>query len=207
MNRRSKQSRRGTRASSSNQSRPPPFQATVSQSKSFRFQASSALTNTVITFADLQDLMVIGTGTTSAYDLWSATKLNRVTIWGPMGSSLEPVTVSVQYPSVGNAISGPSKIKSDTSMGSARCAFVDSKPPAMSSQAMWQTTQNETPAFVLNAPAYSIVDVHLSFVFQDAETPVAAGAAVSGATLGKIYLRALDSYGSALLAPLSYPTI
>jgi hypothetical protein len=60
---------------------------------------------------------------------------------------------------------------------------------------------------ILTGPSGSVVDVHMSLILQDGETPSAVLAAVGGATIGKIYVRALDSNETGLLVPLSYPTI
>lgn len=191
----------------------PSFQSTFTVSKTLRFNATSAAltSNTPIAASDILQCMVMAATAILPYQLFSAVRLRRVKIWGPVPSALTPVTVSVQFPAdvgaTATQLSGPSKIYSDTVIGSTKAAFVSCAPPSGSLSAMWQSSaQASVPLFILNGPVGSIVDISVDLVLQNGETPV-QGAATIGATVGQIYCRDLDKSGSSQLSPVSYTTI
>jgi hypothetical protein len=145
---------------------------------------------------------------TTAFPLLSGLKVEDVEIWGPMASDLKPVTVSVEYPSnVSGALSGPSRITSDSSMGSTSCAHVKVRPPAGSAASFWLSPGNDN-IIILNAPANSIVDVTLSCTLADGANALVTGPlTVAGATAGDVLMLSLDSAGAKLLVPISYSTV
>jgi len=183
---------------------PPTFNAAVVIRKKLRFVASGA-GQANVTQQNILDLLCVATSATAAYRLMSAVRIRNITVWGPMSSSLVPVTVSVEYPNV-SYISGPTKIRSDSSMGATKAGLVIFPPPPDSMQVNW-LADNSQIAAILQIVTGSVVDIDLDLVLQNGETPVAVSAAVAGATVGEIYCRALDSTGSKLLTPVSYPTI
>jgi len=186
---------------------PPSFQSTFQVAKVLRFIASAALVNVDISFVDLLDLVVMATSATAGYQLFSAFKLGKVSIWGPMAAALTPVTASIEYSPIGTAgIGGPQRIWSDTSMGATEAAYVSKAPPKESAQSKWQTDNAGTAFFRLNGPIGSIVDLAITYVMQNGQTPQVASTVLAGATVGQIYVRALDSNGATLLTPVSYPT-
>jgi len=188
---------------------PPPFMAALVTRKRLRFEASSAspTTGTLLTSEDLFDLIVMATSATSAYQIMTGVRVRKIHVWGLMTASLTPVTVAIEYLSTGSFLGQPSKIKSDTSMGATRAAYVSFAPPPKSLLENWVPANSAANLISLTFPANSIVDVEFDFVVQNGEAPQAVGAAVLGATVGKIYCRALDSNGSALLVPVQYPAI
>lgn len=187
---------------------PPAFNATVIARKRLRFSGTAASGNTPVTFQDIYDLLVVATGATSATQLFSGARVRNVSIWGPMSATLAPVTCAIEYPPIGAFPGQPSRIKSDTSMGSTRAAYVSFRPPVDSVAARWLPAPNIGTVFLnLIYPAGSIIDIDLDLTLQNGETPQTVGAAVVGATAGKVYCRALDSNGGVNLVPVSYPTI
>jgi hypothetical protein len=188
---------------------PPPFNATLVTRKRLRFEASSASPagGTALTSEDVFDLLCMATSATAAYQIMTGVKIRRISIWGPMAASLAPVTVSIEYLATGSFLGQPTKIKSDTSMGATRAAYVSYAPPPKSLLDNWVPSNTGVSLISLQFPANSIVDVEFDFVTQNGESPFPVGAVVAGATVGKVYCRALDSNGSGLLVPISYPTI
>jgi len=187
---------------------PPPFQSTIQFTKIYRFVASAALANEVVAISDLMDLVIVATSATTAVNLASAIKLAKVDIWGPMAQDLKPVTCSIEFPAVGTpGLGGPQRIWSDTSMGSSTAAYVSKRPPDRSPQAFWQGTYSNDVFIILNGPIGSVVDISMTSVVQNGESPQSPTAAVVGATPGQVYVRALDSLNNGLLVPQSYPTI
>jgi len=197
----------GRRRSTRSVLHPQPIQSTFVFSKVLRFQSSTSLSNVLITQQDLFDLLCYATSPTAAYQLVSGIKLLSVEMWGPMSSSLTPVTVSLEYPQFSSSLGGITKVHSDVSMGSMASAHLRHAPEVGSAQSFWQTFGSAASEFILNGPSGTIVDVSLSFVVRNGETVQAVGGIVAGATTGQTYLRALDSNGSSLLAPVSYVTI
>lgn len=188
---------------------PPPFQASVIVGKVLRFKATSALVNLVITGVDLLDLWCMADTTVSAFRLMSSVKLRKVEMWGPMASDLVPVTVSCEFntdPSTG--IGGSNGLKSDTSMGSTRAAYLSFKPRDNSVAASWLARGCTSNVMTLNGPINTIVDVHLTSILQNGEAPLAVANALVAATVGTVYLRGLDGVAAATtqLPPVSYAT-
>lgn len=91
-------------------------------------------------------------------------------------------------------------------MGSAVGAFLSYAPPEGSLWSMWINGTGST-VFYLTGPANSIVDLVLEQQILNDSSPTAVLAAVAGATVGQVYVRALDSNGSKHLSPVEYPTI
>jgi hypothetical protein len=197
-----KQGRNGT----SGTSQPQPVRATLQVDQIVRFAITAALSGQQVTDAELMDLLVVATAATTTTQLAAALKIRAVELWvdpvaGGSFASLEDLSTG--------SIGGPSRIISDTTLGVTRPAHIMWKPKPGSQQFMWLSpAQVATKSwFELNTSGKGYIDLHLSWLLQDGETPVSGGS-VSAATVGQIYIRALDSgTGSTLIIPVSFPTI
>lgn len=188
----------------------PEFQAAIVVGKVLRFQANAAFSGVVFTAVQLQDLLCMATTTTTASRLAASMKIKKICLWGPMSSTLAPVTVSLEYASDTSAGFGtPNKLMSDTSMGTSHPAYVCGAPPKNSLPDMWHSRISASNLFTISGPVNTVIDVHLTYVLQNGETPVAVTSAVVGATVGTVYCRGLDALASAatVFPPLSYTTI
>lgn len=185
-------------------SHPLPFESTISVAKRFRFQASSALSAVAINQSDLFELLVVALTNVLGSSIIGAFKLMAVEMWGPMASSLTPVTVSCEFPTLGNGY-GPTKVYTDTSMGATQVAHVRAAPPQHSLQSFWLSSPGADQFFILNGPSDTVIDLSIQYVLQNGESPDLV--TLVGATAGQLYVRALDSTGSGLLVPLAYVTI
>lgn len=185
---------------------PPQLTIPVVVGKVFRFQSTSASTGSAIKVSDISDLLCMAATTTSAYALASAIRVTKVEMWGPMASTLVPVTISCDFSGQSAGSVGPSSLKSDTSVGF-RAAHLVAKPPKDSQASLWQPNNSAATLFTMVYPSGTIVDLHYSFVIQETASVQAVTAAVAGATVGQVYLRKLDSSGTAILPPVSYVTI
>jgi hypothetical protein len=181
---------------------PPPLQTTMTVGHVFRFQASAALSDVAVSRTSISNILNVATAATTSTRLVAAWRIKRVLMWGPMASDLVPVTASVEYPIVSGGFSNAPKLHSDTSMGSVRAARVDSKPPPGSVASMWNSGSSTDTLFSLNGPDNTVVDLHLTFVLLNGETPV-AGNTLTGATAGEVTAGRLDGAGGNLL-PVSY---
>lgn len=150
------------------------YQASFSQTKRVRFQApdSGLYVITAQALCWAQSLLLT---TTTAQPLFDRLRIVSVEIYGPMDSSLTPVTVSVEWINPGGPSFGsPSKIYSDTSMGSALCAFVKTHPPKDSHSSMWLNPLTSAgPLMNITIPDNSIIDFTVEYVYNDGETPLA----------------------------------
>ncbi len=148
--------------------------------------------------------------TTTAYRVFSSAKINSISLWGPMASDLAPVTVTIEYQSpTATGIGAPNRLKSDTSVGSTACAFIRASPPRNSLAGNWIGQAGTSTLFTLTGPVNTIVDLNITFVLQNGETPTAVTNAVAGATVGQVYCRGLDALSAAgtVIPPVSYSTI
>jgi len=179
--------------------------------KTLRFITSSAITagSAPVTAPNLLDLLCVATGTSAAYRLAAAVRVNSLEMWSPMASDLVPVTCSVEWSANTSTFGGPSMTTSDTSMGSSRCAHVRAKPPASSLAAMWQGPSATQVLFNLICPANTVLDIHLAVVLRANETSaVAVAGTVSGATVGVLYCRTLyNGSGIGNFAPVGWQSI
>lgn len=197
------------RAAVRSQINPPPFNASAVVRKVFRFQSNAALAALPITSTNLLDAWCMAVTTTGAYRLASSFRLNNVKLWGPMSSSLVPVTVSLEYAAdAASGLSSPNMLRSDTSMSSSYAAHVAFAPPDKSLASNWFGRAATSPLFTVNGPINTVIDVDVSFVLQNGETPAVSTAALVAATVGTVYLRGLDGVAAAttVLPPVSYTT-
>ncbi len=187
---------------------PKQFQSTARVDKLFRFKSGSA-TTVNLSVTDLGDLFCVAATTTSAYQLGAAVKVKHIEIWGPPSSSLDPVTVSVEWLGTTAGTFGNSLLVSDTSVGATRVAHIKSRPPVGSQVAQWQPSASTATICQLTFPVNAIIDLRYSVMLRgdNGGSPVAVTAAVAGATVGQLYCRALTSTSSTTLVPLSFNTI
>lgn len=197
--------RNGTSPSSSH---PDAFQAAVVVTKTLRFQSNAAF-NTTFQANNWLDLLCMADTAVTAQRLFSSMKVHSIKMWGPMASTLVPVSVSCEFHT--DAIVGvgaPNKITSDTSMGSNSCAYLHCGPPANSLAAMWQSRAANQPLVTLTGPVNTVIDVSLSLCLQNGEAALAVANALVGATVGTVYCRGLDAIAAAgtVFPPTSYAT-
>jgi len=182
-----------------------PLLASIQIDKVVRFKFP-VLAAVVITNTDLLDLLCMAADATTAYRLPSAIKVRKIEMWG------EPVsggsTLSIEDEQTGiSGVGGPSRVKEDTTLGISRPSHLVYVPALGSIQAMWCSAGTSDEYFSLNSSSPGFLDVHLSWIVQDGETPIAVTAAVAGAAPGQVYIRALDSNGAGSITPVSYPSI
>jgi hypothetical protein len=149
---------------------------------------NSANFNAAITWADLLDTILFVTSATTASDVFHQVKVRAVEVWS-IPSQGTATSCSVQFNSDVTGLVGDTAFHTDTSMG-IEPAHVLARPKKGSLSAMFQVANNNT-AFLLQAPAGSVVDVLLTFQQQN-NTSVNAQNATVAATTGQIAWRSLD---------------
>jgi len=156
----------------------------VTHSTTLRFIAVAAFTNTVITFENLMDTMLVADTAIHGYNLFDAVKLKSVRIWSQAAVGTSS-TVEVQFATA----SGDADIHTDTSLG-VRPAFIHAKPSQKSLTSLWNINSG-TSAMTITGGAGAIIDVKLVFRTSD-KNPVAELNALVAATIGEFYWRGLD---------------
>ncbi len=187
---------------------PKQLPASIQIDKVIRFKASAALTDAPVAIADLMDLLCVAATTTSAYRLPTAVKLRKIEAWSPPDSAGAATILAVEEVAQGTGFVSPSRRIEDVTMGQSRPAHIVWKPQVDTLLSKWLNDTGFSANLIrLTGPSGSTFDVHISFVLQDGESTVAVAAAVVGATVGRLYIRSLNSSGSNNISPVSYVTI
>ena len=172
----------------------------------YRFKATALSAGDSITGVSILDILCVATGAAAASQLGNFFRMRKVEIWGPMAQDLVPVTVQVEWPSTGAGAFGKSVVHSDTSMGSSEPAHVISRPPPNSQATQWMAT-TASILMIVKYPANAIIDFTYDLVLRDDASNTAVTGAVAGATVGALYVRALNSPTNNNLVPVSVATI
>jgi hypothetical protein len=146
---------------------PRQFQASISKSHRFRFITTAAIDASVtsVNLAAFQSLVVSSTSVTPLID---RVKIQSVEIFGSMGQSLAPVTVSLEWVNPSGAFGSSTKIHTDTSMTASSCAYIKCVPDARSISGQWVNVDVANYVlFKMVAPINSIIDIVLQFVLSD----------------------------------------
>ncbi len=183
---------------------PRAMTSSISLSKLFRFQATTAGTYDINT-NDVADLLCVATSSTAAYRLVNNFRIIAVELWGPATTgTIAQSTVQIDWD---GSLPGGNKRQTDTVLGSSQVAHLRSRPAPGSYAGLWQSGGNNS-LFRLVVPQYTIIDLTLEITLRDSGDVSAVGAAVSGATTGATYVRALNSnVSTTALAPVGWATI
>jgi hypothetical protein len=174
--------------------RPPPFDATIVVAKRFRFSSPAAQVRQGYVTADLTQLLGVAQSAIAGISILGGIRILSLEIWGPMASDLKPVTAAIEYvslPSATAVVGGPSKIHSDTSMGSMACAHIRAAPPGNCLAGLWVSKVN-AELFLLTCPANSIVDLSVEFVLANGTPLDNTSILIAGATAGDVFVNTLE---------------
>jgi len=182
--------------------KPPRFEANPIIKRRYRFLATAGTSTTVTPATLLQAAGCCADTAVLAQSVWSAVKINRITMWSsPTGGNASSVSVTFN----GNAatfVGGNSKEFRDDSNNVSVPAYLSVGPPRNTTSAFWQTTTATLSLFQIQATVGTIVDVHLSLVMIDgANNPPAAALVTVGNTPGLIFYYPLDGRGG-IFTPL-----
>lgn len=138
----------------------------------------------------------MATGAAAAFRLWDGIRIKRVSLWAANGAGNASNTVQIEFNNTAG-VGGPGFTFNDTAMGLADVAHVSVKAPKDSRASFWLGGGTNTEIFQLTLPQGSVVDIEFEACFADTEAPVAVTAVVAAATIGKVYMRALDNANAA----------
>lgn len=146
---------------------PPSLKSTINFTHTYRFRIPASTTGVTVTTADLAGLLALCSTATTSWLLATQVRIKSVEMWAPMGASLTPITLSVEW--LGSADFGGGSVKvTDTSMSSTRCAHVHVKPKANSINDQWRTP-GTTGVFTYVCPIDTILDLRVQFALNDGE--------------------------------------
>jgi len=160
----------------------------ITHTRRLRFTVTAAVANQQISFSNLLDTILFATTATAPFDVFDIVKVNWVQVWGQAALGT-PSSVAVSF----NSATGDRSLHQDTSLG-IKPAYIKAVPSPKSLASFFQPATGGN-AFIISAPAGSIVDVSLTF----RDVPNAAQGAIAsvGATVGSIFYRGLDGLAAA----------
>jgi hypothetical protein len=185
---------------------PPQWSSTLRKKFTQRFVVQSGGVNQLaINNIEIQDLKCMATSATAAYRIFGAVKLNWVKAWAANTSASSSNTIVIEM-ITNNPYSGSiAKTFTDTAVGTTNVAYVMAVPPQNAFSGEWlpNVGANVYEVFNITAPAGTVIDLGMEVELLDDETATAVTSTVSGATVGILYTRYLDSAaGSPKIQPL-----
>jgi len=196
------------RRAARNMTQPPALRGNLEGRHTFRFKQVYSGSETVKLYADdLAFLMGVGTAANVMKTLWESVLIRSISIWTPVrqisGTLQDPRATSITW--LGE-YTPRSEVFATTSQQSG-VAYIHMRPPKNSGSGKWQKIGqgvSAEPLVQLVVPDQSIVDITLSYVFDDDST--VAGISLpgfSGLSIGTLYYGAADSYyGTKVLTPM-----
>jgi hypothetical protein len=159
-----------------------------------RFVSNAAFAGS-ITFQNLLDMVLVGTGATTLVDLFFAVKVLSVELFSlPAVGGANTVVLIFSGATVG--ASGDQKTHTDTSMG-IEPAHVKASPDRLTQAGQFQPSSADV-AFTLQVPTGTVIDVSVALRNPiDGAAPVVSQNAGVGVTAGQLFYRGLDGKAAA----------
>jgi hypothetical protein len=187
---------------------PPALPGNLRGRHTFRFKQTETASSIVNLYTDdLAFMMGVGTASNVMKTLWESLLIHKISIWTPSrqisGTLQDPRETSITW--LGE-YAPRSEIFSTINV-QAGVAYVHSNPPRNSGSGKWQKVgQGATaqPLVRLVVPDQSIVDITVSYIFDDdtTVTPISVPG-YTGLAIGTLYYAAADSYyGTKVLTPM-----
>jgi len=185
---------------------PPQLTIPIVVGKTFRFQNQSGSDiQRSLSFIEILDLLCVGFPPASAYRIMTSVRLKSLEIWASQLTSGAPATVSFDPDGDTPGSYGPSSMKSDTAVGTARPAHIKVKFDERLQVGQWQGPNSSANVGFMTIPRDGIVDLTCTFVVQDSIGTHPVSGNISTPTLGQVYCLHLDSADpSPQLVPVSY---
>lgn len=186
---------------------PPVLRGNVESRHTFRFKQIAEASSTINLYADdLAFLMCVASASNTVRTVWESFKINRISIWTPSrqysGTLQDPRETSLTW--LGE-YTPRAEVFGTVNQQTGVC-YMHCIPPRNSGSGKWQKTGNGSgtqPLCKLVIPDQSIVDINVSFVFDDDSSSTLAVAGFSGLSVGNLYYAPADSYfGSKKLTPM-----
>lgn len=194
---------------------PPALPGNIRGRHTFRFKQVYSGSETINLYTDdLAFLMCVGTAGNVAKTMWESLLIHKISIWTPArqiaGTLQDPRDTSITW--LGEY--APRSELFSTINQQSGVSHVHSKPPRDSGSGKWRKVgegASAQPLCKLVVPDQSIVDITVSYIFDDDTTISAISLpGFSGLAIGTLYYGAADSYyGTKVLTPmgLTAPTV
>jgi len=141
-----------------------------------------------------------------AFRICESVRLKKVEVWAANNAGNASNTIQLEWTKT-TTTGGPGDTVSDTAVGIMDIARISCKPSPLSLAATWAGTTAQN-FMQVTLPQGAIIDIVMDFVLMDTDVPVAVTSAVVGATVGKLYCRALDNQNAApVILPVGLDTI
>jgi len=182
--------------------KPPQIKANPIVKHKFRFSSATGTTTEITSNNLITCCGNIATTTTNVRAIAYAVKVNQISIWSPPAAQGSNSTCSVNW----FGLNSPNVLISDTTVSVATPALIHSKPPPKSVAAFWNNGGTNNSVIDITAPSGSIIDVDLSFVFNDNANGAGLSSTVIAKTVGDLYYSGLDgTFTSTSFPPISLP--
>lgn len=192
---------------------PPVLRGNVEGRHTFRFKQITDATSTINLYVDdLAFMMCVASATTTIRTCWESLKVNRISIWTPQrqysGTLQDPRETSITW--LGE-YTPRAEVFGTVNQQTGVC-HISAVPPKNSGSGKWQKTgQGAVNELIckLTIPDQSIVDINVSFVFDDDTVGTLGVSGYTSLVVGNLYYAAADSYfGTKKLEPmgLTVPT-
>jgi hypothetical protein len=192
---------------------PPVLRGNVEGRHTFRFKQTTDATSTINLYVDdLAFMMCVASANTTIRTMWESLKVNRISIWTPQrqysGTLQDPRETSLTW--LGE-YTPRAEVFGTVNQQTGVC-HISAAPPKNSGSGKWQKTgQGAVNELIckLTIPDQSIVDINVSFVFDDDTVGTLGVSGYTSLVVGNLYYACADSYfGTKKLEPmgLTVPT-
>lgn len=127
-------------------------------------------------------------------------------MWCNPAGNLAADEIALQWVG-GSTVGGPERKISALVLGTARPSHLGGSPPAGSMASLWINGGGTQNLIEITVVAGTVIDLVIEQVVNNNDAVIAVTAAVAGATVGQVYVRALDSTATSQLVPSAYKTI
>jgi len=186
---------------------PPVLRGNVEGRHTFRFKQIAEASSVINLYVDdLAFMMCVASTSTTIRTTWESIKLNRISIWTPSrqysGTLQDPRETSLTW--LGE-YTPRAEVFGTVNQQTGVC-HISAVPPKNSGSGKWQKTgQGAVNELLckLTIPDQSIVDINVSFVFDDDSVSTLGVSGYSGLVVGNLYYAAADAYfGTKKLTPM-----
>jgi len=186
---------------------PPIIRGNVEGTHTFRFkQIAEASSEVNLYVDDLAFMMSVASASTIIRTAWESLKVSRISMWTPSrqysGTLQDPRETSLTW--LGE-YTPRAEVFGTVNQQTGVC-HITSVPPKNSGSGKWQkVSQGADNALIakLTVPDQSIVDINVSFVFDDDPVGTLGVTGYTGLVVGNLYYAAADSYfGTKKLVPM-----
>jgi hypothetical protein len=190
---------------------PPVLRGNVEGTHTFRFKQVAEASSTVNLYVDdLAFMMSVASASNTLRTVWESIKVNRISIWTPSrqysGTLQDPRETSLTW--LGD-YTPRSEVFGTVNQQTGVC-HITSAPPKNSGSGKWQKVgqgANNPLICKLTIPDQSIVDITVSFVFDDDAVSTLAVTGYTSLTIGNLYYPCADSFfGTKKLEPMGMLT-